>query len=164
MLLLLYRYTNLMYRQLACRIRFSFALLATYPSLILRFTFPRQTVLRAEGELIHTNPSLMLQTFRVSSTLTLQYFILPSGFPLGSPYPRIKSYYFAPGLMRPTLNVLTCCVAGRAQSSVTCHVVTLVHVLYRGIGYFRTYFVYFVHFIDWYAISCGSFLVTHLLC
>ena len=32
MLRLLFRYTNLMYHQLACRIRFSFALFATYAS------------------------------------------------------------------------------------------------------------------------------------
>ena len=60
--------------------------------------FPHQTVLRAEGELIQTHPSLLLHVIQVLSTDTHAVFHPTFRVCLwGSTYSQIKLYYnFAP--------------------------------------------------------------------
>lgn len=85
-------------------------------------------------------------------------------------YSRIKSCYFAIQVNEtcfhrvPHPDCLPAFKASRAQSSVASLNVILDGIPCRGNGCFGAYFVYFVHFIDWYAFARGSFLVTHLRC
>ena len=66
-----------MYPLIDLTIRFSFALLATYSSLFLRFTFPHQYGSQGRRG-VDTDESIPhAAIFSVLSTNTLQYFILP---------------------------------------------------------------------------------------
>ena len=72
---------------------------------------------------------------------------------------------FAPGANETHLkHAYLCHDVGRAQSSVTNIIIILWRMRHRGIVCFGAYFIYFVHFIDWYAFSRGTFLRSHLCC